>query len=290
MSSVSTATKVGAVHQEFNMGEEDFARLAKLAESEIGIHFAPSKQALLYSRLAKRLRLLQLQSFQQYVELVFSEEGKAERRQMLDLLTTNVTRFFREPHHFEHLKTKILPGAIDRLKRKGKLRIWSAGCSSGQEPYSIALTILSLLPDARSYDVRILATDISNPILQKAKEGRYSREEVQDIPRDMQTKWLDAADDNFEMGEAARSLIAFRPLNLLGAWPMKGQFDIIFCRNVMIYFKEDIQSSIWRKFLPLLSEGSVAYIGHSERVPSTVAHHFSIDGVTTFRRVKGSGA
>jgi chemotaxis protein methyltransferase CheR len=289
MSIASATAWTGAVQQEFDMGEDDFARLAKLAESEIGIHFAPSKQALLYSRLAKRLRLLQMQSFQQYVDLVFSEDGKAERRKMLDLLTTNVTRFFREPHHFEHLKTKVLPGAIERLKRKGKLRIWSAGCSSGQEPYSIALTILSLLPDARSYDVRILATDISDQILQKAKEGRYSHDEAQDISREMQTKWLDVNDDGFEMGEAARSLIAFRPLNLLGAWPMKGQFDAVFCRNVMIYFKEDVQTSIWRKFLPIMSEGSVAYIGHSERVPSTVSHHFSIDGVTTFRKSKGSG-
>jgi chemotaxis protein methyltransferase CheR len=273
-----------AALREFDMGDNDFLKLAKLAEEEIGIHFAPSKQALLYSTLAKRLRALQFQSFQQYLELITSNEGKTERSQMLDLLTTNVTKFFREPHHFEHFKGKVLPEAIDRLKKKGRLRIWSAGCSSGQEPYSIALTILSLLPDARAHDVRILATDISTPILAKASEGKYALDELSAIPIDLKQKWLDISQDGFEVDDAVKSLVRFRSLNLLDAWPMAGQFDVIFCRNVMIYFKEEIQLRIWRKFLPLMSSGAVAYIGHSERVPSSVLGHFSIDGVTTYRR------
>jgi chemotaxis protein methyltransferase CheR len=270
--------------QEFEFRQKDFVKFSQIAENELGIHFAPTKQALLYSRLVRRLRDLQIESFQQYYELVSSSVGAEERKRMLDALTTNVTKFFREPHHFEHLKAKMLPGLIDRARNRGRIRIWSAGCSSGQEPYSIALTILSLLPDAASYDIKILATDISATILAKARKAVYPVEELEGIPDELKRRWIRQSSHSFELDSAVRSLVSFNSLNLVESWPMKGPFDIVFCRNVMIYFKDEIQTQIWKRILPLMTPTAVAYIGHSERVAAAVSSHFSIDGITTYRR------
>ena len=204
---------------------------------------------------------------------------------MLAALTTNVTRYFREPHHFEHLKSRVLPELVSRAKARGRVRIWSAGCSTGQEPYSIALTLLDMLPDAAQYDVRILATDIDPNVVATGRAGVYSDEAVQPVPSALRDRWMvrvkDGARDAWGAGEEMRRLVSFRELNLMGNWPMKGRFDAIFCRNVVIYFDEATQARIWARFAPLLNPGGRLYVGHSERV--TDMAKFETDGLTTYR-------
>ena len=178
---------------EFGFEREDFDFIATTLYEDAGIHLPPSKANLVYSRLTKRLRKLGLESFRDYCALVGSSDGADERTQMIAALTTNVTRFFREPHHFDHLKAKLVGPLAKEIRGGRRLRIWSAGCSSGQEPYSIALSILSLIPEARAYNVRILATDINTHVLETARRGVYTVDEVSSVPPDLRRAWLESA-------------------------------------------------------------------------------------------------
>ena len=276
------------VDGEFVFTAQDFARIASMLHADAGIALPEAKATLVYSRLAKRLRALGLESFRAYCALVAGEDGLDERQNMLAALTTNVTRFFREPHHFEHMKTKLLPPLLEEAKRGGKVRIWSAACSNGQEPYSIALTLLSMMPDADRYDIKVLATDIDPNMVAEGREGVYDRTVAESIPADLRQRWCERVVDHrgepaVGMSEEARALVTFRELNLIGNWPMKGRFQAIFCRNVVIYFDEPTQSRLWGRFLPLLSPGGRLYIGHSERLCGDAASRFDTDGITTYR-------
>jgi chemotaxis protein methyltransferase CheR len=289
------------VEGEFLFTNEDFSAIARMLYDDAGIALTESKASLVYSRLAKRLRALGIESFQDYCRLVAGAgaEGVSERQNMLAALTTNVTRFFREPHHFEHLRTKVLPDLVNRARARGRVRIWSAGCSTGQEPYSIALTLLDLLPEAAGLDVRILATDIDPNVVATGRAAVYSNEAVQPVPASLRDRWMVRVRDNYlggdrgggrdawGAGEEMRRLVAFRELNLMGSWPMKGRFDAIFCRNVVIYFDEPTQARIWTRFAPLLNPGGRLYVGHSERV--TDMDRFETDGLTTYRLRGGRG-
>jgi chemotaxis protein methyltransferase CheR len=267
---------------------EDFREIAAMLHDDAGIFLPEGKVTLVYSRLAKRLRALGLESFREYCSLVATSEGIDERKRMLAALTTNVTRFFREPHHFEHLKAKVLPALIDKARAGGRVRIWSAACSTGQEPYSIAVTLLSMMPDAAKYDVRILATDIDPNVVEEARRGLYSEEHVGQVPPALRQAWFAPAKatgmKNFQVKPAVQELITFRELNLIGEWPMKGKFEVIFCRNVVIYFEEKTQIKIWNRFKTLLPIDGRLYIGHSERIAGT-GDSFETDGLTTYRRV-----
>ena len=280
------------VDGEYALTAEDFRQIASILYADAGIALADSKATLVYSRLAKRLRALQLASFSEYCALLSSSDGAAERQAMMAALTTNVTRFFREPHHFEDLKAKVLPPLLDAARRGARLRIWSAGCSTGQEPYSIALTILSLMPEAGRHDIRILASDIDFNVVAAAREGLYPEEAIEAIPGPMRKSFLERGPSpgEWRMGAAARALIAFRELNLMGEWPMKGPFDVIFCRNVAIYFDDRTQARIWERFSRLLAPGGTLYIGHSERVAGPASALLETDGLTTYRRRGGGGA
>jgi chemotaxis protein methyltransferase CheR len=238
------------------------------------------------------LRALGLESFRDYCELVSSHAGLSERQQMLAALTTNVTRFFREPHHFEHLRKQVLPPLIEKAKRGGRVRFWSAACSNGCEPYSIALTVLSVLSDAANYDIKILATDIDPNMVAEATAGVYSDTLMQPVPSDQRLRWFSAergAEGKiWTASDTLRSLISFRELNLIGNWPMRGQFDAIFCRNVVIYFESDTQAKLWSRFAPQLSPGGYLYIGHSERVSGPATSLFENEGITTYRLRQGA--
>ncbi|MBS0412205.1 MAG: protein-glutamate O-methyltransferase, partial [Proteobacteria bacterium] len=274
------------VEGEFAFTAEDFARIAQLLYEQAGITLSESKSTLVYSRLAKRLRALGLSTFADYCALVASPRGEDERSAMLNALTTNVTRFFREPHHFDHLREKVLAPRIAAVKAgRARMRLWSAGCSTGQEPYSIAFTVLSLLPDAPNLDVKILATDIDTKVLATAREGVYSEELISAIPPEARNRWLerDGRSGDWRVGAAARSMVSFKELNLIGNWPVKGPFDAIFCRNVVIYFDEPTQERIWSRFAPLLGAEGRLYIGHSERVGGAGARFVS-DGLTVYRQ------
>jgi chemotaxis protein methyltransferase CheR len=276
------------VEGEFVFTEEDFDQIAKMLHSDAGIALSDSKATLVYSRLAKRLRVLGLESFREYCAyLTEAGSGAGERQQMLAALTTNVTRFFREPHHFEHLKAEVLPPLLDKARAGGRVRFWSAGCSTGPEPYSIALTILSMMPDAAKYDIRILASDIDPNVVAEAKRGVYRADAAEPIPADLRQQWMQREQKDgqpfWSAGEEMRALIAFRELNLIGDWPMNGKFDAIFCRNVVIYFEEDTQSRIWSRFLPLLTPQGRLFIGHSERLSGPAQAAFVSDALTTYR-------
>lgn len=273
------------VEGEFAFTNDDFAHIASILYDTAGIALPESKATLVYSRLAKRLRTLGLESFRDYCALVGSSEGLDERQSMLAALTTNVTRFYREPHHFEHLREHVIAPMAAEVRRGARLRIWSAGCSTGQEPYSIALTILSVIPEAAQLDVRILATDIDPNVIRTAREGVYSEDLIEPIPPALRNEWLQRDDSNrklWSMGAAARSLVTFNELNLMGSWPMKGKFQTIFCRNVVIYFDEPTQEKMWTRFAASLAPGGRLYVGHSERV-AFPASTFINDGLTSYQ-------
>ncbi|MEO6377029.1 MAG: protein-glutamate O-methyltransferase [Caulobacteraceae bacterium] len=272
---------------EFPFTARDFRRIASLIHGAAGISLPETKVALVYSRLAKRLRVLGLRSFGQYCALVETQQGADERQKMLAALTTNVTRFFREPHHFEHMKQKLLPPLIDRARAGGRVRLWSAGCASGEEAYSMALTLLAAAPDASRLDIKILASDINTEVLETGRLGVYSRGAVAPIDGETLRRWfkpvrLADGGEAWEAGESLAGLIAFRELNLIGDWPMSGRFDAVFCRNVFIYFDDEVQAGIWKRLPRVLNPGACVYIGHSERLADT-ERRFNPEAMTVYR-------
>lgn len=276
------------IHEgEYTLTRRNFEQIAATLRAESGIALVEAKATLVYSRLAKRLRKLGLGSFDEYCTFVETEEGAAERVEMLAALTTNVTRFFREPHHFDHLRQRLLPPLVEAARAGGRVRLWSSACSTGEEPYSMALTLLDLMPDAARYDVRILATDIDPKVVATARAGVYRNESVSPIPAGTRERWLTkrrGAETAWVVKDEVKTLITFRELNLIGDWPMKGRFDAIFCRNVVIYFEEKTQMLIWTRFRDRLAPEGRLYIGHSERCD---APGYVSDGLTIYRLSTG---
>ncbi|MGO4565456.1 protein-glutamate O-methyltransferase CheR [Rhizobium sp. 2YAF20] len=272
---------------EYPLRRRDLNEIAAMIYSDAGISLNETKASLVYSRLSKHIRSLGLTGFQEYCSLVSSAAGAAARREMLSHLTTNFTRFFRENHHFDHLRTEVLPELLARARNGGRVRIWSAACSDGQEPYSIALTVLSLMPNAADYDFRILATDIDPKILTLARAGTYDETALETVSPAMRKQWFQEVDiqgrRKFQIDDRVKRLITFNELNLMAQWPFKGVFDVIFCRNVVIYFDEPTQVKIWSRFADLLPEGGHLYIGHSERVSGDAKAILDNVGITTYR-------
>jgi chemotaxis protein methyltransferase CheR len=259
----------------------DFNRIATMLHADSGIHLQASKSALVYSRLIRRLRALGLQNFSTYCDLVASPDGAAERQAMMAALTTNVTRFFREQHHFNHLRDNVLPEVARRARRGEAVRLWSAASSTGEEPFSIALTLLAAIPDAGALDVRILATDIDPVVLEKARAATFSDDAVSEIPKPLRARYLEQAGaGQWVMSDEARKLVAFKRLNLTRTWPLKQQFLAIFCRNVAIYFDAPTQAALWERFAPRLADAGFLYIGHSEHI---VSDRYEAVGQTTYR-------
>jgi chemotaxis protein methyltransferase CheR len=278
---------------EYPLTRRDLADIAAMIYADAGIYLNDSKASLVYSRLSKHIRNLGLRGFREYCVLVASPEGAPVRREMLSHLTTNFTRFFRENHHFEHLRDEVLPGLLNRAKAGGRVRIWSAACSDGQEPYSIALTVLGLMPNAADYDFRILATDIDPKILAIARAGAYDEGALESVSPAMRKQWFRDIDVNgrrkCQVDDRVKKLITFNELNLMAQWPFKGGFDVIFCRNVVIYFDEPTQMKIWSRFASLLPDAGHLYIGHSERVSGDAKNLFDNIGITTYRHIGKHG-
>ncbi len=282
----SIADDNSLVDGEFAFTRENFTRIAALLHAQAGITLSESKTTLVYSRLAKRVRTLGLKNFDEYCNLLAAPESDEERGRMLNALTTNLTRFYREPHHFDHLRDNVLAPMVDKIRSGARLRIWSAGCSTGQEPFSIALTILSLIPEAANLDVKILATDIDTNVIAQGQAASYAEDLVEPIPAAQRAKWLERDTElgQWRLTAAPRALVAFKPLNLMQDWPIKGPFQAIFCRNVVIYFDEPTQERIWTKFEPLLERTGRLYIGHSERL-GAISDRFVSDGLTVYRPI-----
>jgi chemotaxis protein methyltransferase CheR len=285
--SQDTASKKALVAGDYPFTQRDFREIADMLYEDARIELNESKATLVYSRLVKRLRALNLESFRDYCEMLGKAGGVEERRNMLSALTTNVTRFFREGHHFNHLETVALPPLLEKARRGERIRIWSAACSSGEEPYSIAMTLLGVEAEAAALDIKILATDIDPNVIARGRAGVYPSESLDDIPPATRQKFFRPAADNptqFAVSDAMRKLVAFRPLNLNAHWPMRGDFQAIFCRNVVIYFDHATQHGLWGKFAEKLVPEGFLYIGHSERVAGPAAECFENVGITAYRR------
>ena len=274
------------VEAEFVLSRRNFENIAGLLRTESGIHLPESKAMLVYSRLAKRLRQTGCPDFDAYWELIDSPAGAQERQAMFAALTTNVTRFFREPHHFDHLKKTVLPELVATARAGGRVRLWSSACSTGEEPYSIALTVLDMLPEAARLDVKILATDIDPVVVATARAGVYRADVQSVVSQPVRDKWLarDGETGGWKVKDEVKALVTFNQLNLIGAWPIKGPFDVIFCRNVVIYFEDETQAHVWGRFHKMLAPEGRLYVGHSERVdvPGYVS-----DGLTVYRKTGG---
>lgn len=278
---------------EYPLTRRDLGEIAAMIYADAGIYLNDSKASLVYSRLSKHIRNLGLDGFRSYCALVSSPEGADARREMLSHLTTNFTKFFRENHHFEHLRDEVLPGLIDRARQGGRVRIWSAACSDGQEPYSIALTVLSAMPNVADYDFKILATDIDPKILAAARAGVYDDGALETVSPALRKQWFQDVEvqgrRKHRIDDRVKRLITFNELNLMANWPFKGPFDVIFCRNVVIYFDEPTQMKVWSRFAGMLAPGGMLYIGHSERVSGDAKNLFDNTGITTYRYTGGRG-
>ena len=243
--------------------EADFKRVAELTKQVAGINLQRGKEGLVRARLTRRLRALGLASFDDYLALVSREKSRVELKEMVDALTTNKTSFFREPQHFDYLRQKLLPSLVTAQRAP---RIWSAGCSSGEEPVTLAIVLQEALPEPLVRRSRILATDISARVLERAKEARYQGEQLAELPREVVRRHFVPAPGGatWQVAEPLRRMIHFARLNLMGEWPMQGPFDAVFCRNVMIYFDKPTQGRLVKRFWDLLAPGGHLFVGHSE--------------------------
>ena len=257
----------------------DFEFVRDFARKNVGINLNDEKRAMVRGRLSKRARALGLSSISEYLDIVRSPDT-SELIEFTNAITTNLTSFFREQHHFEELRGII---AAKEEARQRRLRIWSAACSTGQEPYSIAVTILDS-PAADGWDVKVLATDVDSNVLAKAERGEYAAGDVATMSKSQLARFEVSPDAKVvRAGSAMRSMIRFRRLNLLDPWPVRGPFDVIFCRNVLIYFDRALQARLVDRFVSLLSPGGVLFLGHSESLCG-VHSELSSCGKTMFRR------
>jgi len=267
--------------------EFDFVRT--VVEKNAGIVLSSNKMQLVQGRLVRRARELGLGSIGEYCEMI-RNGGPEELVGLINAITTNVTSFFRESHHFDALVSVMLPEAMGRNERSRRMRIWSAGCSSGEEPYSIAMAAAEVLNNARGWDFKILATDIDSEILHTAEEGFYASERLTGVSEERRRRWFIRDDRNedgdWQVGPELKSLITFRPLNLMNNWPMRGPFDIIFCRNVMIYFDQPTRDRLLMRYAGLLANGGYLCLGHSESIHGQHSH-FKLVGRTIYRKVGG---
>jgi chemotaxis protein methyltransferase CheR len=275
------------VQSEYALQDSDFRQIVKLVMDTAGIVLSEKKRAFVLGRLGRRLRILGLSDFAEYCRLLESPDGDAERHNLINAITTNHTSFFREPHHFDYLTKTILP-ALDaaRGNRPGRLRIWSAGCSTGEEPYTIAMTLRGYLPSLAGWDVKVLATDLDTNVVAHAAAGAYDAERLESVPASFRKRYVtERPDAQAFMNDELRSLIMFAPLNLLESWPMTGPFDIIFCRNVVIYFDKPTQRRLFDRYANMLKPDGWLFVGHSESL-ANVTDRFNPVGRTIYRRTK----
>jgi len=272
--------------QEYPFTERDFAMIAEIAHQRYGLYLQASKKPLVYSRLTKRLRALALPNFETYCQLLSEPQGQQEHAHLLSALTTNVTHFFREMHHFTDLRDQILPGLIEKARAGSPVRIWSSACSSGQEAFSIAAVICKETQGVAKLDIKILATDVDPQMIQKAREATYDHEQAEAIPAEYKKIMIEQTGTNFKIKPEIKEMITFGELNLVDPWPMRRKFDIIFCRNAAIYFDKETQSRLWQRFSEAINIGGHLMIGHSERLTGPAQTHFRNVGITTYQRLK----
>lgn len=266
---------------------ETYAEIARILYAKTGINLPSDNASLVVSRLVKHLKALNLPDFESYLKWIGMPANSDDLNTMISSLTTNTTRFYREPYHFDIFATQQLPDLKRKAKAGERIRLWSAGCSTGEEPYSLAATLLHHWPDVANYDVRILATDICTPALETAAVGRYAKGRLEAVPEPIRASMLAEAlpdEEYFTMPQAIRQLITVRYLNFVDPWPTRGPFHTIFCRNVAIYMDDKVQLTIWSGLIDLLPPQGLLFIGHSERLPASQNDRVKLIDRTTFRR------
>ncbi len=274
--------------REFHFTDKEFKFISKLIGERTGIVLSDAKRQMVYGRLSRRLRQLKLTKFSDYCDML-TNGHESELIEFTNAITTNLTAFFRENHHFDFLKKTVLPELIRKNLNTKRLRIWSAGCSSGEEPYSIAMCVREAIPNLSSWDVKILATDLDSNMVQRGKSGIYTSERVEGLSDSRMKKWVERGkgdkSDKVRMSEKLRELITFKELNLMEGWPMKGPFDFMFCRNVVIYFNKETQRELFDRYADLLRNDAYLFIGHSESL-NKVTDRFNLLGKTIYQKVK----
>ena len=266
--------------QDIVLTDKDFLTISNLVYKHCGINLHDGKKELVRARLSKRLRTGNFRTFSDYIKYVLDDRTGEEFSMLIDVVSTNLTSFFREVQHFEFLQNKLLPEMLDRKQknRDFKIRTWSAGCSSGEEPYSIAITLLDSVKEQDRWNIKVLATDISTRMLQSAQTGIYDSKRVEPVSPQQKNRYLMMRKENgqklFEVAPALRNIVFFKYLNLMQEWPIKGPLDFIFCRNVMIYFDKPTQQNLVSRFYDILGPGGTLFTGHSESLTG-IKHKFN---------------
>jgi chemotaxis protein methyltransferase CheR len=270
--------------QETEIDAAQFQRLCQLVYQHCGITLHDGKQELVRARVARQLRTRPHTSAHAYLDEVMADPAGEEFASLIDALSTNLTSFFRESNHFTYLSRVLLPKILERKRREGanSIRGWSAACSTGEEPYTLAMTLLDALEGRGSWDVKLLATDISRKVLRVAADGRYEPSRVKAIPGALLNRYFNSSDGKtFEATQELRQIIRFNYLNLIDRWPFSGKFDFIFCRNVMIYFDKPTQEALVNRFWSSLNSGGVLFTGHSESLTG-LSHRFGYEQPTIY--------
>lgn len=269
------------------ISDSDFADFGRIIRERTGIVLNDSKRWMLALRLTREIRRLGLPDLASYRRLLASPQAGEARDALTSAVTTNVTSFFRGPEQFEALAA-LVPELRERARQGGRLRIWSAGCSTGQEPVSIAMTLLDHWPDAARADLRILATDIDAQVIARAQSGLYDARTLEaEIPAEQRHHFTQSdppAAGMLSVSPQIAALIRYRRLNLHDPWPFRGLFDIIFCRNVVIYFDAESRRRLWQRLAGQLVPGGRLFVGHSERIDPALVPILRPEGVTRYRR------
>ncbi len=270
--------------REFDFTEQDFKRVQKIVYDFAGIDLNESKINLVYNRLAKRIRLLALTSFSQYIDYV-EAQGESEFIQLINSITTNLTFFFRENHHFEYLAEQVIPSLLISNAASRQIRIWSAGCSTGEEPYSIAMILKEKVPSG--WDAQVIATDLDSNVVQTGLNGVYTIDRLKGVSEARQKRWFlkgsGSKDGYVKVKPELQNIIKFDQLNLMSEWPNKESIDVIFCRNVVIYFDKSTQSKLFDRYADRLPIGGHLFVGHSESLYK-VCNRFELLGQTIYKK------
>ncbi len=275
--------------QEVILSEKDFRTVSDLVYRYCGINLHEGKKELVRARLAKRLRALKIRTFDEYIKFATSDPSGKEFINLIDSISTNLTSFFRENQHFNYLNQVFFPQMFARKKaqRQSRIRVWSAGCSSGEEPYSIAITLLDAVEGMGAWDIKVLATDISTQILDRAKQGIYEKKRIDPVSGAQKQKYLTKlpgkGQEEYQVSDRLKKIIVFARLNLMEPWPIKGPIDFIFCRNVMIYFDKPTQQKLVNRYFDLLESGGLLFTGHSESLTG-IQHRFQYVQPTIYRK------
>lgn len=269
--------------REFKFTAEDFNILRKLSNDHSGIQVPDERFDMFYSRLSKRVRKLGLSNFKEYCQYLHNHHDN-EFTDFINAITTNLTSFFREQHHFDYLRNVVIPELLVRNKSTKQIRVWSAGCSTGEEPYSIAMTLLENLP--AGWNTQILATDLDTNVLQTASDGIYTQDRIADLSPDVLKRWFmrsKSSPDYVKVKPELQEIIQFKQLNLMQDWGMQTPFDVIFCRNVLIYFDRETKTTLAKRYAKMLASKSWLFIGHSESL-NQICNEFELVATTSYRK------